>query len=83
MPSKIKSMKLYIRLPEERLKEVRELSEEVGIPYTLFGGMLLWMGYHAYLRQLHPEKAFTIEQLIDIGKRAQEITQEQDKHAPI
>jgi hypothetical protein len=60
--------KMYIRLPEERLQQIRALSEEIGMHYTNFGGMLLWMGFCAYMRQVAPEKLFSDEQLYKLGK---------------
>ena len=72
MPTEMKTIKIYVRLPPERMDGIKELAKEVGIPYTQFGGLLLWMGYQAYLRQLHPERAFSIDQLIEIGRKANE-----------
>lgn len=60
--------KLYIRLPEARLEQVMAMADEIGINYTNFGGMLLWMGFCAYMRQVAPEKLLSEEQLYKIGK---------------
>lgn len=54
--------KMYVRLPQERLDEIQALSDEVGMSYTQFGGLLLWMGYKVYQRNVNPEKMFTSEQ---------------------
>lgn len=54
--------KMYIRLPKERLDDIRALSDEIGMSYTQFGGLLLWMGYKVYQRNVNPEKMFTSEQ---------------------
>mgnify|MGYP000613269017 CR=1 FL=1 len=60
--------KIYVRLPQERIDEVKALADEIGMKYTQFGGMLIWMGFRAYLRQVNPEKLFSPEMLAEMGK---------------
>jgi hypothetical protein len=72
MPTNIKTEKIFVRLPPERLQEVKAMAKEVGLPYTSFGGLLLWMGYRAYLRQVNPEKLFSVDQLVEMAKIAEQ-----------
>lgn len=60
--------KMYIRLPKDRLEEIRALSDELGMSYTQFGGLLLWMGYKMYQRNVNPEKMFTSEQWVKFAE---------------
>lgn len=64
----IKTQKLYVRLPAERVTDIKALADEIGMVYTQFGGMCLWMGYKAYLRQVNPEKILSMDQLAQLGK---------------
>lgn len=63
-----KSDRLYIRMPIERAESIREAAKEAGLTYSQFAGMLAWMGYKVYQRQVNPESLLTMEQLAELGK---------------
>ena len=63
--------RMTVTLPPDRMREVKEMATEIGLRYSQFGGMLLWMGYRAYLRQVNPEKLFSADQLVEMAKIAE------------
>ena len=68
MPTSVKTEKIYVRLPQDRLESIKLLAQEIGMPYTQFAGLLLWMGYKTYERNVNPERAFTPEQWAQMAK---------------
>jgi len=63
-----KTDRIYIRMPQERADKIKASAKEAGLSYSQYAGMLTWMGYKVYQRQVNPENMLTMEQLAELGK---------------
>ncbi len=74
-----KTDRIYIRMPEERAKKIKASAKEAGLTYSQYAGMLTWMGYKAYQRQVNPESLLSMEQIAELGRIYEKEMQSKDE----
>jgi len=45
------TLKIYVRLSSEKIKKIKAEADNLGLPYTMFGGLLLWKGFLAFMNE--------------------------------
>lgn len=43
--------KIYIRLPGKKIDLIKKEAEQLGLTYTMFGGLLLWKGFTSFMSE--------------------------------
>ena len=67
MPEK-KTDRISVRMPLDRVEEIKAAAEAAGVSVSAFGGMVLWIGFKLYQLQVDPINSLTDDQLLRLKK---------------
>lgn len=65
---KQKTERISVRLTRAKIDVIKKGADGFGMSVSAFGGMLMWMGYKLWQRQVNPEEIFTPDQWAKIGE---------------
>jgi hypothetical protein len=64
--------RIWGRLPDEKDAQLKEWADSLGMSYSAFISLCVWVGAKQIMRTVEPEKIFTPDQWADLIEVAQE-----------